>query len=103
VPINLAKAKGVIEKYRIAHTLLHESPVPRLSEAHDPLTDTMRTGLQRWGFAHEDEVFEYSDNEVLDTLGYSNRLDFFNAVYDVDGNVLYGKEDDHNTWKARWK
>jgi hypothetical protein len=103
MPINLNKARNAIEKYRTAHTLLHENPVPRLSEAHDPLTFAMRDTLQKWGFNHEGDVFEYSDNEVLTALGYSSRLDFFNAVYDVDGNVISGKEGDHNTWEARFK
>ena len=103
MPINLSKAKGAIEKYRVVHTLLHESPVARLSEAHDPLTEVMRNTLKKWGFNHEGDVFEYSDNEVLTALGYSNRLDFLNAVYDNDGNVISGKEGDHNIWEARWK
>ena len=103
MPINLSKAKGAIGKYRTAHELLHNNPVPRLSEAHDPSTLAMRDTLQRWGFNHEDEVFEYSDNEVLDALGYSSRLDFFNTVYNVGGNVVSGKESDHNTWEARFK
>ena len=103
MPINLTKAKGAIAKYRIAHTLLHDNPVPRLSEAHDPLTFAMRDVLKKWGFNHESAVFKYSDNEILTALGYSNRLDFFNAVYDVDGNVISGKESDHDTWEARFK
>lgn len=103
MPINLNKAKGAIEKYRTAHTLLHDNPVPRLSEAHDPLTFAMRDTLQKWGFNHEDDVFEYSDNAVLTDMGYSSREEFYSIVYDTDGNVIPGKENDHNTWEARWK
>ena len=103
MPINLNKAKSAIAKYRIAHTLLHESPIPRLSEAHDPLTFAMRDTLQKWGFAHEDDMFEYSDNEVLASMGYSSRDEFYSTGYDYDGNVIPGYEDDHNTWEARFK
>lgn len=103
MPINLKKAKGAIEKYRIAHTLLHDNPVPRLSEAHDPLTFAMRDTLQKWGFAYEDDVFVYVDNETVTNMGYTDVADFMATIYDADGNVVSGKENDHNTWEARWK
>lgn len=103
MPINLSKAKGAIEKYRVVHTLLHENPVARLSEAHDPLTEAMRDALKKWGFNHEQDVYEYSNNEVLSDMGYSSKEEFYSAVYDVDGNVISGKESDHDTWEARFK
>jgi len=110
MPINLSKAKKAIEDYRVAHTLLHQQNPPdddtpswQVSNMHDAFTNAMREETAKWGFAHEDDVFEYSDNEVLGDMGYSSRLDFFNTVYDVDGNVVSGKESDHNTWEARWK
>lgn len=110
MPINLAKAKSAIEDYRTAHTLLHQQNPPdgdvpswQVSDMHNVLTNAMRKETNKWGFAHEDDVFEASDNEVLGALGYSSRLDFFNAVYDVDGDVISGKESDHATWEARWR
>ena len=101
--INLSKAKGAIEGYRTAHTLLHENPPEQLSEAHDPLTFEMRKELEKHGFKHEGEVFTYSDNKVLNDMGYSSREDFFNTAYDMDGNVISGKENDDTIWKERFK
>lgn len=110
MPINLSKAKDAIKDYRVAHTLLHQSNPPGgeisgmvVSSMHDALTNAMREETDKWGFAHEDDVFNYSDNEVLTDMGYSDRADFFSSVYDNDGNVVSGKEADHATWEARFK
>lgn len=103
MPVNLGKAKSAIETYRQEHGLLHQNPPEQLSEAHNPLTDAMRVGTQKWGFSHEDDVFEASDMEVLQGMGYSSRAEFLSTVYDAEGNVNSGYENDHNTWEARWK
>ena len=70
MPINLKKAKKAIGNYRIAHTALNYNWMPNgdLSLAHNPLTDIMRAELDKNGFNHEDDVFDYSDNEVLSAM-----------------------------------
>lgn len=107
MPINLSKAKEAIENYRAAHALIYvtysDYPSWQISDMHDPLTNAMREETAKWGFAHEDDVFKASDMEALNGMGYSSREDFFNTVYDADGNVISGKESNHNTWEARWK
>ena len=109
MPVNLGKAQKAIEDYRVAHTLLHQQNPPngnpswQISNMHDPLTNAMRTECQKWGFNHEDDVFAQTDLECVQGMGYVDVAEFMATVYDADGNVNSGYEDDHATWEARWK
>ena len=110
MPVKLDKAQDAIDNYRIAHTLLHQNNPPggdtpnwQVSNMHDPLTNAMREECQKWGFNHEDDVFAQTDLECVQDMGYTDVADFMATVYDYDGNVNSGYEDDHATWEARWK
>lgn len=70
--------RRVVDTYRFAHAQLYTFATSRLTipQEHSPLIQKMQDGLNKLGFASEDDFREANNDLCAKDMGFKNMADF---------------------------